>query len=194
MGATLIGLLMCYGTFSLQEINQLQGELLWGWVPMWGVLLQPMGFLLFATAAMAETKRVPFDVPEGESEIIGYFVEYSGMKFGMFLMTDFVETVLASSLITTLFFGGWQVPYLYSEGFRFPWGGELAIPVVLVMALQVAAFLTKVFLFCFLFLLIRWTLPRFRWDQLMRLGWTIMLPLSIANILITGLVILLLEM
>lgn len=191
MGATLIGLLMCYGTFSLQEINQLQGELFWGWLPAWGVLYQPLGFLLFATAAMAETKRVPFDVPEGESEIIGYFVEYSGMKLGMFMMTDFVETVMASALLTTLFFGGWQVPYLYAEGFRFPWGGELALPVVLVMALQVLAFLVKVFIFCFIFLLIRWTLPRFRWDQLMRLGWTMMLPLSIANILVTGLIILL---
>jgi len=186
--------LMCYGTFGLQEINQLQGQLLWGWIPMWGVLLQPIGFLLFTTAALAETKRVPFDVPEGESEIIGYFVEYSGMKFGMFLMTDFVETVLASSLVATLFFGGWQVPYLYAEGFRFPWGGELALPVLIVMGLQVGAFLGKVFFFCFLFMFIRWTLPRFRWDQLMRLGWAMMLPLSIANILITGLVILLLDL
>ncbi len=191
MGATVIGLLMCFQTFSLQEINLAQGELLWGWIPRWGVLIQPLGFILFATAAMAETKRVPFDVPEGESEIIGYFVEYSGMKFGMFLMTDFVETVLGASMITTLFFGGWQIPYLYADGFRFPWGWEVAVPTGLIMVLHVAAFFTKVFVFCFLMLLVRWTLPRFRWDQLMRLGWTMMLPLSILNILVTGLVLLL---
>lgn len=189
MGATIIGLLMIYGTLSLQEISLAQGELLWGWIPKWGVLLQPLGFILFATAAMAETKRVPFDIPEGESEIIGYFVEYSGMKFGMFWMTDFVETVLASALITTLFFGGWQVPYLSADGFHFPWGSEWFLSSVTVMVLQVGAFLFKVLFFSFLFMLIRWTLPRFRWDQLLRLGWSIMLPLSIANIVVTGIVV-----
>jgi NADH-quinone oxidoreductase subunit H len=191
MGATIVGLLMIYQTFSLQEINFFQGELLWGWIPRWGILLQPLGFILFFTAAIAETKRAPFDVPEGESEIIGFFVEYSGIKYGMFLMSDFIETVIGASLVTTLFFGGWQVPYLTSEGFQFPWGWEIAIAPVLVMLLQVGAFLFKVLFFCFLMLLIRWTLPRFRWDQLMRLGWTIMLPLSIANILVTALVLLL---
>lgn len=190
MGATIIGVLMVYGTLDLQEINLAQGELLWGWLPKWGIFVQPLGFFLFATAAMAETKRVPFDIPEGEPEIIGYFTEYSGMKFGMFLTTDFVETVIASSLIATLFFGGWQVPYLGSEGFAFPRGGTWALSQVTVMILQVLSFLFKVFVFCFILMLIRWTLPRFRWDQLMRLGWAFMLPLSIANILVTGLVIL----
>lgn len=189
MGAALIGLLMTYETLNLQEINMIQGELLWGWLPKWGVVFQPLGLLLFATAAMAETKRVPFDVPEGESEIIGYFVEYSGMKFGMFLTTDFVETVLAASMIATLFFGGWQVPYLSGDGFLFPWGWQWHFSPLPVMLLQVGAFLFKVFFFCFIMMLIRWTLPRFRWDQLMRLGWTLMLPLSIANILVTGLVL-----
>jgi len=190
MGATIIGLLMVYGTLNLQEINLAQGQLLWGWLPMWGVLIQPLGFILFATAAMAETKRVPFDIPEGESEIIGYFVEYSGMKFGMFYTTDFVGTVLASSLITTLFFGGWQVPYLTSNGFSFPEGTIIFLSQPIVMILQISSFLCKVFFFCFLMMLVRWTLPRFRWDQLMKLGWTIMLPLSIINIVITGLIIL----
>lgn len=190
MGATLIGLLMVYETLNLQEINLAQGQLLWGWLPMWGVVIQPLGFILFATAAMAETKRVPFDIPEGESEIIGYFVEYSGMKFGMFYTTDFVATVLASSLITTLFFGGWQVPYLTSNGFSFPEGTIIFLPQLIVMILQISSFLFKVFFFCFLMMLVRWTLPRFRWDQLMKLGWTIMLPLSIMNIVITGLIIL----
>jgi len=190
MGATIIGVLMIYETLSLQEMVLAQGEYLWGWIPKWGIFLQPLGFILFATAAMAETKRVPFDIPEGESEIIGYFVEYSGMKFGMFLATDFIETVLAAALITTLFLGGWQVPFLGSDGFFF--SGELWVSLssVTVMFLQVGAFLLKVSFLCFFMMLIRWTLPRFRWDHLMRLGWTIMLPLSILNILITALVLL----
>ena len=193
MGASIIGAIMVYGTLEMQEISQAQGALLWGWIPLWGVLLQPVGCILFMTAAMAETKRVPFDVPEGESEIIGYFVEYSGMRFGMFFLTDFIETVLASMLTVSLFFGGWQVPYLYSQGFEFPWGGSWELPVVAVMLLQVGAFLAKVFFCCFFFLLVRWTLPRFRWDQLMRLGWTIMLPISLLNIVLTGLVLLWVE-
>jgi len=193
MGATVMGALMAYGTLDLQEITAWQGHLAWGWLPLWGFLIQPLGFLLFLTAAMAETKRVPFDVPEGESEIVGYFIEYSGMKFAMFWQTDFIETILAACLVTTLFFGGWQVPYLMSDGFHFPWGGVWTLSAVVVMLLQVGAFSVKVFLFCFLLMLIRWTLPRFRWDQLMRLGWTIMLPLSILNILVTGFVIVLLR-
>lgn len=193
MGATVIGAILVYGTLNLQQMNLAQGELLWGWIPMWGVLVQPLGCILFVTAALAETKRVPFDVPEGESEIIGYFVEYSGMRFGMFFLTDFIETVLAAALTTTLFFGGWQVPFLMSGGFEFPWGWSLALSPIIVMVLQVGAFLTKVFCLCFVFLLIRWTLPRFRWDQLMRLGWTIMLPLSILNLVVTAFVILLLN-
>jgi NADH-quinone oxidoreductase subunit H len=193
MGATLIGVLMVYGSVDLQQINIEQGRLLWGWLPMWGIVVQPLGFILFSTAAMAETKRVPFDIPEGESEIVGYFMEYSGMKFAMFWQTDFVETILAGTLITTLFLGGWQVPYLASEGFQFPWGAEWALGQWAVMLLQVGAFLTKTFLVCFVLMLIRWTLPRFRWDQLMRLGWTIMLPLSIINIIVTGLILVLLR-
>ncbi len=191
MGATVIGLLMIYGTLDLQQINVAQGRLWGGWLPLWGVVMQPVGFLLFFTTAMAETKRVPFDIPEGESEIVGYFMEYSGMKFAMFWQTDFIETILAAALSTTLFFGGWQVPYLMSDGFHFPWGTVWTLPVLAVMLLQVGSFLAKVFIFCFVLMLIRWTLPRFRWDQLMRLGWTIMLPLSILNILVTGLILVL---
>ncbi len=190
MGATIIGVLMIYETLSLQEMVLAQGGTLWGWIPKWGIFLQPLGFILFATAAMAETKRVPFDIPEGESEIIGYFVEYSGMKFGMLLATDFIETVLAAALITTLFLGGWQVPFLGSDGFFFSGSLLVSLSAVMVMFLQVSAFLLKVSVFCFFMMLVRWTLPRFRWDHLMPLGWTIMLPLSILNILITALILL----
>jgi NADH-quinone oxidoreductase subunit H len=194
MGATVVGLVMIFHTVDLSEMVLVQGGLLWGWIPKWGVLLQPLGFLLFLVAGIAETKRIPFDLPEGESEIIGYYLEYSGMRFGLFMMTDFIETILISALITTLFFGGWQVPYLYSgadfNGFLFPWGATVAMPHFAAVGLQVLAYAFKVYFFCWLCLLIRWTLPRFRYDQLMRLGWKFMLPLSLANIAVTALIIL----
>lgn len=189
MGATLVGLLMIFGTLDLAELNRAQGALLWGWLPKWGIFLQPLGFLLFLVAGFAETKRVPFDMPEGESEIIGYFVEYSSMKFGAFFMTDFIETILIAALLTTLFFGGWQVPYLQADGFHFPLGFHMTVSAMAVTVLQIAAFACKVVFFCWFLLLIRWTLPRFRYDQLMHLGWKILLPLSILNIFITGIVL-----
>jgi len=192
MGATLIGLLIAYGSMDLAQINRAQGTLLWGWLPLWGVVVQPLGFLLFLTAGIAETKRVPFDLPEGESEIVGYFVEYSSMKFGAFFMADFIETILVAALLATLFFGGWQVPYLQPDGFHLPGGAALAVPHLGVVLLQFAAFAFKVVFFCWFLLLIRWTLPRFRYDQLMRLGWKIMLPLSVLNIFVTAIVVLLL--
>ncbi len=191
MGVSIIGVVMIYGSLNLQDIVHAQGAYWWGWLPKWGIFVQPLAFLLFMTAAMAETKRAPFDLPEGESEIIGYFVEYSGMKFGMFFLTDFLETVLAAALLTTLFFGGWQIPYLGIDGFHFPWGTVIDLPRLLVVALGVLSFSLKVIFFCWFLMMVRWTLPRFRYDQLMRLGWKMMLPLSLANILITGLIILL---
>ena len=191
MGATLVGLLMIFGTLDLAELNRAQGELLWGWLPKWGIFLQPVGCLLFFVAGMAETKRIPFDLPEGESEIIGYFLEYSSMKFGAFFMTDFIETILIAALVSTLFFGGWQVPYLQSDGFHFPGGAAWSLPVLLVVLLQVAAFGFKVFFFCWFLLLVRWTLPRFRYDQLMHLGWKILLPISVLNIFVTGFILIL---
>ncbi|MBI2820750.1 MAG: NADH-quinone oxidoreductase subunit H [Acidobacteria bacterium] len=190
LGATVIGLIMVFGTVDLQAMVRRQGDLLFGFLPAWGVFYQPLGFLLFTTAAMAETKRAPFDLPEGESEIIGYFVEYSGIKFGMFFMTDFVETVVMAALVVTLFFGGWQFPYLYGDGFHWPGGAQLPLPLNVVSVIQVLAFLVKLAFFCWLFLLVRWTLPRFRYDQLMRLGWQMMLPVSVANVVVTGAVLL----
>ena len=188
LGVSLVGVIIWYGTLDLQEIIRLQGAYLWGWCPEWGVVVQPLGCLIFMTAALAETKRVPFDLPEGEPEIIGYFVEYSGMKFGLFFLTDFVETVLVAALTTVLFFGGWQVPYLGPEGFVFPWGGTFALSRLTVVLLGVVAFTLKLSFFLWLFMAIRWTLPRFRYDQLMRLGWKALFPISLANIGATGLV------
>jgi len=191
LGVSLIGAVICYGSLDLQAIVERQGLLWWGWLPNWGVLLQPVGCLVFMTAALAETKRVPFDLPEGEPEIIGYFAEYSGMKFGLFFLTDFIEVVLVAALTTTLFFGGWQVPYLAPDGFRFPWGGSLPVSHLGYVILGLVAFTVKVVAFIWFFMLIRWTLPRFRYDQLMHLGWKVLFPLSLLNIAVTSVVVVL---
>jgi NADH-quinone oxidoreductase subunit H len=187
LGVSLIGLIMIYGTLDLQDMVRAQGKYLFGWIPMWGFVLQPVAFFIFITAAVAETKRIPFDLPEGESEIVGYFVEYSGMKFGIFFMVDFLETVLVACLATTLFFGGWQVPFLRPDGFHFPWGGFIPVSQLAYALLGVASFSFKVLAFCWLFMTIRWTLPRFRYDQLMNLGWKILFPIALANLVITAL-------
>jgi len=189
LGIAIIGIVMVYGTMDLQELVRAQGKTLGGWIPMWGILVQPVAFFIFLTAALAETKRVPFDLPEGESEIIGYFVEYSGMKFGMFFLADFLETILVACLATTLFFGGWQVPYLMPDGFHFPWGTMLSVPQWAYVLLGVASFSIKVVVFCLVFMQIRWTLPRFRYDQLMRLGWLGLFPIAVVNVLVTALVL-----
>jgi NADH-quinone oxidoreductase subunit H len=190
IGASIMGVVMWYGSLNLQDIVRAQGELLFGWIPKWGIITQPLAFILFVTAGIAATKRIPFDMPEGESEIIGYFVEYSGMKFGMFLMTDMVETTVIAGLCTSLFLGGWQVPYLLADGFHFPWGAVVTLPALLVTLLQIGAFVTKVAVMIFILMLIRWTLPRFRYDQAMRLGWLGLFPLAILNIVITGAILL----
>jgi len=187
LGISIIGVVMIYGTMDLQELVRGQGKMIWGgWIPLWGIVVQPVAFFVFLTAALAETKRIPFDLPEGESEIIGYFVEYSGMKFGMFFLTDFLETIMVACLATTLFFGGWQVPYLLPDGFHFPWGGALPVSQWVYVLLGVASFSTKVLIFCWLFMQLRWTLPRFRYDQLMRLGWLGLFPFSVANVVVTA--------
>lgn len=167
----------------------------------WLWLWQPVGLLLFFTAAIAETKRAPFDIPEGEPEIIGYFVEYSGMRWGIFFLAEFIEIVFISAVVATVFFGGYQVPFLDPDGFRI--GGEMVttslgtfheggrwIPLDhwVVVLLQFGAFGAKVILLCWFQLLVRWTLPRFRADQLMNLGWKLLLPLALANIMVTALI------
>ncbi|MGH7766903.1 MAG: complex I subunit 1/NuoH family protein [Candidatus Binatia bacterium] len=188
MGLSIMGVLMFYGTLEPQEMARAQGALLWGgWLPAWGIFLQPVGFLLFFTAAVAETKRIPFDIPEGESELVaGYHVEYSGGKFLMFFAGEFAEVVTAAGLVTTLFFGGWQVPWLMRDGFHFPWGGTLLLAPLSVTLLQVGAFTVKVIFFCWLQILLRWSLPRFRYDQVMRLGWKMMLPVAAVNLVVTA--------
>jgi NADH-quinone oxidoreductase subunit H len=195
IGASLMGVVMVYGSLNMQDITRAQGQpllpqLFGSWIPAWGILTQPLAFVIFLTAGIAATKRIPFDMPEGESEIIGYFVEYSGMKFGMFAMADFLETVVIAGMSTALFLGGWQIPYLQSGGFAFPWGQSVALPALLVTVLQVGAFLTKVVVMLWFLMLVRWTLPRFRYDQAMRLGWLGLFPLCILNLIVTAIVLL----
>ena len=191
LGISIIGLIMVYGTMDLSLLVERQGEMIGGWIPFWGIVAQPVAFVVFLTAALAETKRAPFDLPEAESEIIGYFVEYSGMKFGMFFLTDFLETIIVACLATTLFFGGWQVPWLMADGFHFPWpwGGVLPVDNWAYVLLGVMSFSIKVVIFCFVFMQIRWTLPRFRYDQLMTLGWKGLFPIAVINVVVTAVVL-----
>jgi NADH-quinone oxidoreductase subunit H len=181
MGMAILGAFLVYGTLEPQAMVVAQGP-----NPIdWGIVKQPLGAILFFTAAMAETKRTPFDLPEGENEVIGYFVEYSGMRFGIFFLAEFIEVVFLSAIMATVFFGGWQVPFLYTDGFHF---GTHAwqLPHIVVLILQTTAWGMKVIMFCWFQLLVRWTMPRFRPDQLMNLGWKRLLPISLANILITA--------
>ena len=194
MGLSLIGVVLTYGTLDLQAIARAQSGLIGGVIPAWGIFLQPVSFFIFLVAGIAESKRIPFDLPEAESELIaGYFTEYSGSKQMVFMLVDFVEIVIVAALVTTLFFGGWQVPFLTREGFVFPWGGGIGLPSLVVVLLQMGAFTGKVFFFGWLQIMIRWTLPRFRYDQLIALGWKILLPLALVNVMVTAFVILLLQ-
>jgi len=179
MGLNLVGLFMIFGTLSFTTMVYAQGHLLWGWLPEWGIVVQPLGFLLFLAASLAENKRAPFDLPEGESEIIGYNVEYSSMRFATFFLSEFLESVVISALITVLFLGGWQIPWLDPQGIAGGW----------IRVLQVGAFIFKTIVMIWILMLLRWTLPRFRYDQVMKLGWKVILPLSLLNILVTAIIL-----
>lgn len=255
MGLAIISLLIVYGTVSLTEMAQLQGQLLFGFIPMWGVVLQPLGAVIFIVAAFAETNRTPFDLAEGESELVaGFHVEYSSMKFGMFFMGEYVALFTSSAIIVTLFFGGFQIPWFATETLvnharpvtvlmmlllpvfakvfamwisknnrshydrvddprvreaqiyiKGLWGLVAAIEIVLfiylitvsggvadrilVTILQIITFLVKTTLMCFVYVWVRWTLPRFRYDQLQKLGWQTLLPLSLLNIFVTSAIV-----
>jgi NADH-quinone oxidoreductase subunit H len=157
----------------------------------WGIFVQPLAFFLFFAAAIAESKRIPFDLPEAESELVsGFFTEYSGMKFGMFYFSEYMEVVTSSMMLTTIFLGGWQLPFLHRDGLTIAFGTTTlfatGIPHIWMTIIGVLAFFGKVTVLCFIQFFIRWTLPRFRYDQLMKLGWRVLLPLSLANVLITG--------
>ncbi len=184
LGLSLVGVFMVYGSVNLGEIVAGQGVLIGGWLPKWGIVTQPVAFLLFLTAAVAENKRAPFDVAEADSELVsGYFTEYSSLKFGAFFLSEFVAIVLNGALIAVCFFGGWQIPWVDVSAAS-PWW---------LQALGCAFFLGKVVFFVWLQMMIRWTLPRFRYDQVMNLGWRVLLPLGLANFALTAIALWLLR-
>lgn len=184
LGLSIIGVLMISGTLRLNAIIHAQTQPLFGFIPRWNIFTQPLGFLIFLTATYAETNRLPFDLPEAEQELVaGYHTEYSSMKFAMFYMSEYINIVTFSALTVVLFFGGWHIPGLHLLG----------LPPLFTAIFQIAGFSAKVLLFIFLYVWVRWTFPRFRYDQLMRLGWLGLIPLGLANILITGIVMLLLK-
>jgi NADH-quinone oxidoreductase subunit H len=186
MGLTILGLVLIYGTVDLVSIVEQQSGVLAGFLPAWGVFLQPFAAILFLTAAQAENRRIPFDLPEAESELIaGYFTEYSAMKMGLFMFAEFIEIAIIAALFVTLFLGGYNLPFMSDAGFTLPGGHFVAMSHGAVVLIQVLTFLVKVFLMCSFLILVRWSLPRFRYDQLLRFAWKFMLPLAIANLVVT---------
>ena len=251
MGLALLGLFMIFGTLRITEMVAGQGELIWGWLPRWGVVVQPVGFLLFLAAVYAETNRTPFDMTERDSEIVaGYHTEYSSLKFALFFMAEYAHMVVAAALVVTLFWGGYQIPWLprlllerqagllltgglfgggamsfaiaalyfrrarrergwYKDkrerepGFLgalaviaglglwaalllAPWSIAPAGASLFATVLQTGFFIGKVAFFAWLFIWVRWTVPSFRYDQVMRLGWQILLPLGLLNLVVTA--------
>ena len=173
MGLSIIALVMMTGTLSIREITEQQSA------GHWNIFYQPLGFLIFLICAFAETNRAPFDLPECETELVGgYHTEYSSMKLGFYLFAEYINMFISSAIISTLYFGGYNMPLI---------GRFITNPNWLSMVGSLFLF-GKIFFFIFFFMWVRWTLPRFRYDQLMRLGWKILIPLSIANIFITGMV------
>lgn len=174
MGLSIIALLMVTGTLSMGEIVAQQS----GFVN-WNIWVQPLGFLIFMTCAFAECNRVPFDLPECETELVGgYHTEYSSMKLGLYMFSEYINMFVSSALMAALYFGGYNFPFMYELGLSQNW----------ITIIGVLVFFLKIFGFIFFFMWIRWTLPRFRYDQLMNLGWKMLIPLAIANIVLTGVI------
>ena len=181
MGAAALSVVLYAGSLSLFEIVESQNHPVAG-IFAWNLFRNPVGFVVFAVCALAETNRAPFDLPEAEQELVGgYHTEYSGMKFGMFFLAEYVNLWIASLLVATLFLGGYLLPW------EAAWAG--ALPPVLITVLQVGFFVMKVAFLAFCFIWIRWTLPRFKYNQLMTLGWQKLLPISIANIFVIALLV-----
>ena len=187
MGLTVLGLILIFGTVDLDVMARQQSGVVLGVLPAWGIVYQPFAAILFLTAAIAENKRIPFDLPEAESELIaGYYTEYSAMKMGLFMFAEFIEIAIVGALFTTLFLGGYNLPFMTDAGFAFPGGHGVALPHALVVLIQVLVFLGKVLLVCSFQILVRWSLPRFRYDQLLRFAWKFMFPLALVNLTVTA--------
>jgi NADH-quinone oxidoreductase subunit H len=171
MGISMIALLMVTGSLSLRDMvdGQMQG--------MWNIVYQPLGFLIFLICAFAECNRTPFDLPEAENELIGgYHTEYSSMKLGFYLFSEYINMFISSVIMSTLYFGGYDMPFV----------DESTLSVNIAALVGIAALMLKTFFFIFLFMWVRWTIPRFRYDQLMHLGWRVLIPLALFNMLATG--------
>jgi NADH-quinone oxidoreductase subunit H len=178
MGLSLVGVIMIVGSMSLTDIVAKQGDL------TWFILLQPLGFIVFLVSSFAETNRAPFDLPEAEPELVGGFnTEYTGMRFGMFFLAEYGNMATASAMITLIYLGGWHIPFLTPEVMGLEAGS------VILGLLQVATVIFKVILVACFFIWVRWSIPRFRYDQLMNLGWKVLLPLSLLNVVLTAIVI-----
>jgi NADH-quinone oxidoreductase subunit H len=176
LGLSLVGVLIMSGSFSLRDIVNSQAGHFLGFIPRWNIFVQPVGFFCYLMAAYAETNRIPFDLPEAETELVaGYHTEYSAMKFAMFFMAEYANMITVACLATLLFFGGWH--------------GPLFGPPILQAVLPVFWFAAKIFAFLFLYIWVRGTLPRFRYDQLMAFGWKFLLPLSLMNLIATAIAV-----
>ena len=176
MGLALIGLLMTTGSLSLKTI--VEDQVAGNW---WNVVYQPLGFLIFFICAMAECNRTPFDLPEAENELnFGYHQEYSSMKLGFYLFAEYINMIMSSAIMASMYFGGYDLPFF----------DESTVAPNIAAMIGVGTLLIKIVLFIFLFMWIRWTIPRFRYDQLMSLGWKTMIPLALFNMLLTGAIIL----
>jgi NADH-quinone oxidoreductase subunit H len=185
MGLSIIALIMMTGSLSMKSIVEQQMQGGWGGLLGWNIIYQPIGFLIFITCAFAECNRTPFDLPEAENELnFGYHQEYSSMKLGFYLFAEYINMFVSSAVMSTLYFGGYDIPFVNETSLAASWGQNL------VAFLGVLSLLAKIIFFLFVFMWVRWTIPRFRYDQLMDLGWKKLIPLALANMLITGLVIL----
>lgn len=192
LGLSLVGAFMTYGSVRFDDMVRWQSE------NAWGIFVQPFAFFLFLAASIAENKRVPFDAPEGESEIVaGYYLEYSGFKFGMFMTGEYIELALSSAVLVTVFFGGYALPFLHRDGITLELGDStyyhLALSHRLVIVLGMLAFFVKTWIVCWAQIFIRWTIPRFRYDQIMKLGWRFLLPSALINVVFTGVILLVID-
>lgn len=187
IGISIVSLILTYGTLDLREIVKLQehGSAL----PAWGMFLQPIAFLIMWVCAFAETNRLPFDLPEGESELVaGYHTEYAGLHFGLFFMGEYVAMYAAAAFLTTLFVGGYNIPFISESELRSFFTSQnfsLEIASLLTVLAQLVSFVAKVGFIMWVFVWVRWTIPRFKYNQLMNLGWKVLLPLGVANAIVT---------